>query len=559
MAVSNIYVPWEGWHVVRPLGHGSFGKVYQIERTIGGTTEKAAMKVISIDPEMYDDAYGSQYSPDSVRKVFEESLSSISREYQMMYELRGNPNIVRCDDMKVVRNSDGESFDAYIMMELLTPLHKKWKTAQMSVKDVMRLGEDICRALTACEKHNIIHRDIKPQNILISDNGTYKLGDFGTARAFEHTASATKAGTETYMAPEITRREKYGRDVDTYSLGLVMYRMLNRGRLPFIETEEIPTANERERALQRRLSGEALPEPAEGSPALKAIVLKACSFDRRDRYSSAEDMLEDLAMTDEATFAMFPGEESTVPTVLEKPVPKPQVPSTLPKNTEPGSQKPAPQTKKPAARSTKPAAKPEKSAGRHTAIWILLVAAALVIVYFAGNKNLSAPSYTAETYSYAGISFDLPSDWEKVENKPNYQDLIWEEWSAPTSDTEGFVGISVEKVNSSSNSWDYEKYCEKGLQGLVNDKVSSMADEPDYEVVDEGQIEIGGTECRYCEYKMTLELEDYDTTEYQKYELYIPVLGGDELTLVDYTYTTSDSDRENRNLGKKIIGSIRIE
>lgn len=317
MANPDIYVPWDGWRVKGSLGRGSFGTVYEIEKSEAGSTERKAMKVISISTDMIDDIYGSKYSVDTARKIAEESLASIRREYDIMYELRGNPNIVRCDDMKVVGHRDGIGCDVYIMMELLTPLQKSWRQDDISEEDVLALGKDICRALEACERHHLIHRDIKPQNILVTDNGTYKLGDFGTARTFENTTSATMAGTETYMAPEVLFRRKYGRDVDTYSLGLVMYRMLNRGQLPFIDPDKIPTPDERARSLQKRLNGEALPAPATGSRPLKAVVLKACSYDRRDRYASATDMLDDLFLAEDGTMPMFPETTEDRKTVVE--------------------------------------------------------------------------------------------------------------------------------------------------------------------------------------------------------------------------------------------------
>lgn len=318
MVNNNIYIPWDGWTLVRTLGHGSFGTVYEIEKAGGHRVEKAAMKVISINADMLDDMYGSQYDEDTAKRLCEENLKNIRKEFDIMYELRGDPHIVRCDDMRSVGHRDGIGCDVYIMMELLTPLQKYMKSHSLSEEEILRLGQDICKALTVCEKHKIIHRDIKPQNILVSDSGTYKLGDFGTARPFEHTVSATMAGTETYMAPEVIRHEKYGRDVDTYSLGLVMYRMLNRGQLPFLPVDDIPTAEERAASLQRRLSGEKLPEPAEGTPALKAVVLKACSYDRKNRYRNASDMLEDLLTASEGTVPMFSAGPEETETVLDR-------------------------------------------------------------------------------------------------------------------------------------------------------------------------------------------------------------------------------------------------
>lgn len=209
-----------------------------------------------------------------------------------------------------------------------------------SEDQVIALGKDICNALEALARHHIIHRDIKPSNILVTKNGTYKLGDFGTARPFEHTTSATVAGTETYMAPEVLYRKKYGRDVDTYSLGLVMYRMLNNGRLPFLDTDDVPTPADRERALQRRLEGEALPAPATGSRALQAVVLKACSYNRKDRYATAADMRDDLLLAEEGTRHMFHDHEEDMDTVVEETVADAgERTQTMPGGMKPGSGK----------------------------------------------------------------------------------------------------------------------------------------------------------------------------------------------------------------------------
>ena len=72
-------------------------------------------------------------------------------------------------------------------MELLTPLQKVTKERLLSEEEVIKLGKDICKALILCESRNIIHRDIKPDNIMISKFGDYKLGDFGVSKVMSHT------------------------------------------------------------------------------------------------------------------------------------------------------------------------------------------------------------------------------------------------------------------------------------------------------------------------------------------------------------------------------------
>ena len=181
-------------------------------------------------------------------------------------------------------------------MELLHPLLPYVYEHPMARRDIIRLGIDICKALELCQRYNIIHRDIKPENIFISDNRDYKLGDFGIARTIERTSSGlSKKGTYSYMAPEVYAGKEYGFSVDTYSLGLVLYRMLNKNRGPFLpQPPEAITFSSREQALARRMSGEALPRPFYGEGRLGEIVLKACAFDPKDRYSSPQQLRQEL-------------------------------------------------------------------------------------------------------------------------------------------------------------------------------------------------------------------------------------------------------------------------
>lgn len=119
-------------------------------------------------------------------------------------------------------------------MELLTPLNEYYAEHPPTEKDILRLGIDICRALEMCAKNKIIHRDVKPSNIFISPNGDYKLGDFGVARRIEATCGAfSKKGTYDYMAPEVYRDAIYDTRADLFSLGIVLYKLMNSGRIPF--------------------------------------------------------------------------------------------------------------------------------------------------------------------------------------------------------------------------------------------------------------------------------------------------------------------------------------
>ena len=295
MAEKIIQEVWPEWKTVKVIGRGGFGEVYEVERDIAGL-EKAAVKRISIpqDNGAIEELYASGYDDVSIRSHLNSYLRDILKEYRLMNDLKGKTNIVSCDDVRYEQHEDGVGWDIYIRMELLTPLMKALDQVD-SEKQIIKLGKDICNALILCKSRNIVHRDIKPQNIFISKDGDYKLGDFGIAKTMEKTSGATKIGTYEYMAPEVYNNKPYGEGADIYSLGMVMYWLLNERRSPFnVLPPRIPTAEERENARERRFSGEQIPEPANGSCELKRIVLKACAFEPKNRYASAREMLSDL-------------------------------------------------------------------------------------------------------------------------------------------------------------------------------------------------------------------------------------------------------------------------
>ena len=198
-------------------------------------------------------------------------------------------------------------------MELLTPLMKYIDNKKSFGRDdVIRLGIDICSALELCRKFNIIHRDIKPENIFVSASGNFKLGDFGIARTVEKTTGGlSKKGTYTYMAPEVYRGEKYGPTIDIYSLGIVLYRYLNNNRAPFLpQPPAAITYGDNSAALSRRLEGETIPAPVNADTELAAVVLKACAYNPKERYSSAAEMREDLEAIRDGklpVYAFIPG------------------------------------------------------------------------------------------------------------------------------------------------------------------------------------------------------------------------------------------------------------
>ena len=298
----NYYKQYEpifgSWRITRQIGEGSFGKVFEIEREDFGVTYRAALKAITVPASESEllEVKADGMDDASVRTYFGSFVEELVKEFALMSRLKGNSNVVSYEDHQVIEHPDDIGWDILIRMELLTPLNRYTSTHTVTRQDVIKLGIDLCRALEMCQKFNIIHRDIKPENIFISGMGDFKLGDFGIARTVEKTTSGlSKKGTYTYMAPEVYKGEAYGSTVDIYSLGIVLYRLLNGNRTPFLPAAPAPiTHADRENALARRFSGAPLPAPCHAEGRLAEIVLKACAYDPKERYSSPMQMRQEL-------------------------------------------------------------------------------------------------------------------------------------------------------------------------------------------------------------------------------------------------------------------------
>ena len=309
------YEPFFGsWHIKRFIGAGSYGKVFEIERRDFDMVFTGALKAITIpaDKSEYEQVLEAGMDREGASTYFRDYVQELNREIALMSRLKGHSNIVSYEDHQIIPHEDGIGWDILIRMELLKPINDALRQNKSFTRaEVVRLGTDLCRALEVCGQYNIIHRDIKPANIFISDTGDYKLGDFGVARiASASTGASTRAGTVNYMAPEVFRGEKYTANVDIYSLGLVMYQLLNANRMPFYPPYPQPiTFSAAEQARARRLAGEALPLPSGAQDALGQLVCKACAPDPAQRFASPlalRKALEALPQAQPAPLAIDP-------------------------------------------------------------------------------------------------------------------------------------------------------------------------------------------------------------------------------------------------------------
>ena len=289
---------WADWTLTEVIGEGSFGVVYKAERRSGANVFYSAIKIIEVPQggvevqhllrEMRDES--------SVRLYYRNIVEDYLKEIRAMDSLKGITNIVSIEDYAVEEYQDKIGWRIYIRMELLTSFADYYAQNGIKEDEVIKLGTDICTALEYCGEKKIIHRDIKPDNIFVSPYGDYKLGDFGVARQLDVSmGSYTTKGTFLYMAPEVYRGDHYGATADIYSLGLLMYKLLNKNRDPFVDTKkQIVFYKEKEAALSRRMDGELLPAPVEASDELTKVILRAAAYRPEDRYQSAAEFKQAL-------------------------------------------------------------------------------------------------------------------------------------------------------------------------------------------------------------------------------------------------------------------------
>ena len=286
------------WESIGLIGEGSYGKVYKARPTKNKGNDISAIKniVIKKSKQDVDNLVAEGLSQDEIIEEVNEVLEKCISEIKLMQRLKGSSNIVVIEDYEIIKNKDGLGGEINIRMELLESLEKYYKGKKITNRDIIKLGIDISHALRDCETVKIIHRDIKPDNIIVNEFGQYKLGDFGIARNLEKTTTGlSQKGTFNYIAPEVYKGNRYNRSVDVYSLGIVLYKYFNYNRLPFFP--EYPNRirlDDREEALIRRCDGERIVKPVNASEKESKVILKMLEYDPKDRYTNINELIDDL-------------------------------------------------------------------------------------------------------------------------------------------------------------------------------------------------------------------------------------------------------------------------
>lgn len=277
------------YRLVRELGRGGMGVVYLAMRDDGAFRKSVAIKLLLREA------------------VSEEFILRFKQERQVLAAL-DHPNIAR-----ILDGGDMPDGMPYYVMEYVDglPLDEYCDQKSLSITERLRIFQQVCSAVEYLHQNSIVHRDLKPGNILVSNEGSVKLLDFGIAKlmgagAFANPNLTSARGspmTPTYASPEQISGVTLQKTSDIYSLGAILYRMLS-GRLPYEGVDEklaklftrqappAPSGNIRQdlkaggdttAGLRRVMLGE-----------IDSIVLKSLAFDPKNRYQSAAEFRDDL-------------------------------------------------------------------------------------------------------------------------------------------------------------------------------------------------------------------------------------------------------------------------
>ncbi len=260
------------WYIDHCIGTSQGGFAFKIFREKNGQREFSAMKVFGIprDKIEQDSVCSDESEDDANACYYKELVTDIYREICLLEKLPDRQHIVSYEDHMIFQRSNAVGYDIFIRTELLEEFRESVNASFMTFQDVIFLGKNICDAIDLCERNHIVHGNICPECIYLSEHGQYKLGDFTFSRLERQINGKTSFNKNSdYLAPEILNGEPFDSRSDIYSLGLLLYSCLNNNQLP---------NNLRNKPL-----------PVGATKEFGQVILKACEPKPENRFQSAEE------------------------------------------------------------------------------------------------------------------------------------------------------------------------------------------------------------------------------------------------------------------------------
>jgi len=264
----------ERYQIIEELGKGGMGKVYKVlDKDI---KEKVALKLLS--PEIASD---------------ETTIERFSNELKFARKI-SHRNVCRMYDL------GKEEGTHYITMEFVPGEDLKRlvrKVGQLSAGKAIFIAKQMCEGLTEAHRLGVVHRDLKPQNVMVDEEGNARIMDFGIARSLKAkgvTGSGVMIGTPEYMSPEQAEVKEVDHRSDIYSLGVIIYEMV---------TGQAPFEGETPLSIAMKHKSQAPRDPkeinAQISEVLSSVILRCMEKDRDKRYQNVEDILSELINIEE--------------------------------------------------------------------------------------------------------------------------------------------------------------------------------------------------------------------------------------------------------------------
>lgn len=250
------------------------------------TKDKYIVKIISVpatrkqlDALLLTGAYS---NPDDAAAYFRDQADGICAEAETLRALSAGAGFVSYDGWQVVpRQDDQPGCQVYLLGSYKRSLDRQLRRGQITRQDALRLGQELCSALSACREAGFLYADLKPANIFLTEDNRYQIGDLGFIKLDSLAFTPLPGKYRSAYSPPETQDAMHTLDgtADTYALGMILYQLCNQGKLP------APTDS----------AEHSIAPPAEAGDALDRVILKAISPDPSDRWKNPGEMAQALA------------------------------------------------------------------------------------------------------------------------------------------------------------------------------------------------------------------------------------------------------------------------